>query len=411
MVYCDILRGMIIFWEMSNTPPRSCSGAREYQLHFIKAVFDLWMTGVLYLLAGFGYIFYALLLVYRFLQMKRILVVLLLCVLVLLVGAGGVYLYYFAPIRESTERIELIVEPGGSIARVAERLEELKVVRSSKAFLLWSRFTGVDRAMQAGKYTFVDGEGAINAAQRLWDAEQLSVAVTITEGLTVEQTAALFSRKLGLDSALFVSICLDTAVCSQYGPEDGNLEGYLYPNTYYIHPDADEEEVVRLMVDQFEKVWREVEISPSVQDLSVHEIVTMASIVEKEATLASERTRISGVFHNRLRKGWSLGADPTVRYALRKFSGPLRVSELKNPSPYNTRIHVGLPPGPICSPGFGSIQAAANPLETKELYFVAKWDGSGAHDFSRTGAEHERKKNIIRRQNELRKRQLQKESR
>ncbi len=343
--------------------------------------------------------------------MKKILIVLLVVSLIFLMGVGGGYLYYFAPMGKSTEKIELIVEPGGSISRVARRLEEKGIIRSAEAFLLWTRLTGADRAMQAGKYTFLTGEGVLRAEKRLWDAEALSVAVTIPEGLTVEQTAALVSRELGLDSARFVSICLDSSVRSRYSPEDGSLEGFLYPDTYHIHPDADEEEVIRTMVEHFEKVWPEVEIAPGVQDLSVLEIVTMASIVEKEATVPSERRRISGVFHNRLRKGWSLGADPTVRYALRKFSGPLRVSELKNPSPYNTRLHVGLPPGPICSPGFGSLQAAANPLETKELYFVAKWDGSGEHDFSRTGAEHERKKNIIRRRNEIRKRQAQKESR
>jgi UPF0755 protein len=108
------------------------------------------------------------------------------------------------------------------------------------------------------------------------------------------------------------------------------------------------------------------------------------------------------VFHNRLRLGYPLGADPTVRYALKKFSGDLRVSELNSPSPYNTRRFPGLPPGPICSPGKGALIAAAAPLETKDLYFVARWDGSGTHDFSATNAEHERKKIDIRKRNLLR---------
>jgi UPF0755 protein len=133
--------------------------------------------------------------------------------------------------------------------------------------------------------------------------------------------------------------------------------------------------------------------------LTPRQVVILASIVEKEATLDEERGRIAGVFHNRLRLGYPLGADPTVRYALRKFSGPLRVSELNSRHPYNTRVHRGLPPGPICSPGLGSLEAAACPAETKDLYFVARWDGSGGHDFSRTLAEHERKKRLIRRQN------------
>jgi len=135
---------------------------------------------------------------------------------------------------------------------------------------------------------------------------------------------------------------------------------------------------------------------------SLHEVLTLASIVEKEATLASERGRIAGVFHNRLKKGWPLGADPTVRYIFRKFDGPLYVSELNSDSPYNTRRFAGLPPGPICSPGLGAIQAGAKPDSTDDMFFVALWDGSGAHDFSVTNAEHDRKKLKIREENELR---------
>ena len=136
--------------------------------------------------------------------------------------------------------------------------------------------------------------------------------------------------------------------------------------------------------------------------LSKSQTVVLASIIEKEAVVESERPRISAVFHNRLNKGMPLGADPTVRYIFKKFSGPLLVSELKNRSPYNTRIFAGLPPGPICSPGLASLKAALLPVESRELYFVAKWDGSGAHDFSLTYEEHNRKKETIQRFNQQR---------
>ena len=157
------------------------------------------------------------------------------------------------------------------------------------------------------------------------------------------------------------------------------------------------------MVQKHLSTWSTIEVQSELkQKYSHHQLVTLASIIEREATLFSEQPLISGVFHNRLRKGYPLGADPTVRFALKKFGGPLRVSELNCPSPYNTRRFSGLPPGPICSPGKGALTAAAQPFKTKNLYFVAKWDGSGEHDFSVTNAEHERKKREIRRRNRLR---------
>jgi UPF0755 protein len=139
--------------------------------------------------------------------------------------------------------------------------------------------------------------------------------------------------------------------------------------------------------------------------LTKREIIILASIVEKEAVLAEERPRIAGVFYNRLALRQPLGADPTVRYALKKFSGPLTFADLNVASPYNTRRFTGLPPGPICSPGRASLIAAMSPMRTNELYFVARWDGSGAHEFSVTNEEHSRKKLTIRYQNEKRLRQ------
>jgi UPF0755 protein len=136
--------------------------------------------------------------------------------------------------------------------------------------------------------------------------------------------------------------------------------------------------------------------------LNKKDIVIIASIVEKEALISTELPRIAGVFYNRLRLGVPLGADPTVRYIFKKWSGPLYVSELKSRSPYNTRLHKGLPPGPICSPGRASLAASVSPAQTNELYFVARWDGSGGHEFSATHDDHVRKKNAIRKINEQR---------
>jgi UPF0755 protein len=187
------------------------------------------------------------------------------------------------------------------------------------------------------------------------------------------------------------------------------LEGYLYPNTYRFPDNVSAKEIIIKMVNSFDKVYKTLVPNRNITDkFTKNQIVTIASIVEKEAAIPSERERISAVFHNRIRMGYPLGADPTVRYALHKFDGPLTVSDLNNSSPYNTRKYSGLPPGPICSPGKGALQAAMSPAETKELYFVAKWDGSGAHDFSLTNEEHNRKKMIIRQNNEQRKKIINK---
>ena len=148
------------------------------------------------------------------------------------------------------------------------------------------------------------------------------------------------------------------------------------------------------MQEKINEIWASRENGLPLK--SVKEAVTLASIVEKEAEVAAERPRIAGVFINRLEKRMPLGADPTVRYIFRKFDGPLLASELNAASPYNTRKYAGLPPGPICSPGLASLKATVSPLKTNELYFVAKWDGSGEHEFSVTNEEHGRKKIAIR---------------
>ncbi len=365
----------------------------------------LWLTGALYLFAGAGFVFYGLLWVVRMMQ-TRVRAAVIVVLLVSLTG-GGAFVWYCGAGRRGGAPVEVLVEPGQSLWRVARELDQREVVCSARALVAWMKLTGGERAMQAGLHRFSAGAGVFAAARGLRHAAAVESTVTVPEGLTIEQTARVLSEALGIDSAQFAAVCTSSALASELGLDASSLEGYLFPDTYRFAPDVAVRSIARTMVARFEEQLGRVSVDSTAADhLSRHEIVILASIVEKEATLASERTRIAGVFHNRLRRGIPLGADPTVRYALRKFSGPLRVSELKSTSPYNTRVHRGLPPGPICSPGAGALQAAAAPMQTAELYFVALWDGSGAHDFSRTLAEHERKKNEIRRRNEQRLREL-----
>jgi len=308
---------------------------------------------------------------------------------------------FFLPFGSDHTPVEMTITTGMAPGQIADTLREQGVVRSSAALILWMRARKMERRVQAGLVRLERGDGVLRASRRLLSATPLEITLMIPEGLTIEQTAKHVSRTIGIDTAEFIALCVDTAFIRKCGIDAPTLEGYLYPDTYRLPEKVSSDRIIMRMTAMHMRIWREMAgDSGGAPTLTHHQLVTLASIVEREATLTSEQAHIAGVFHNRLRLGYPLGADPTVRYALKKFSGPLRVSELNSSSPYNTRRFAGLPPGPICSPGRGALVAALQPLETRDLYFVAKWDGSGAHDFSETNAEHDRKKMEIRRRNQ-----------
>jgi UPF0755 protein len=371
----------------------------------IKALGRTWFTGALYILAGAGYVFYAILWMIRFMQTtNRLLVFCVVLCSLMLAAVGAAYL--FVPIHPSRSAIDCTVVKGTSLRSIGKTLARQGVVPSAAVFIAWMKLRGYEAKIQAGKFTFYKGEGIVSASKKLLHAMPVEVAVTIPEGLTMEQTAAVVARALHGDSSEFVRHCSDTALLREHAIPAGTLEGYLFPDTYRFPPDVAPLDIIRRMVAHFEEMAATLPppaVRPGMPLLSRHDYVILASIVEREAELATERQHISGVFHNRLEKKIPLGADPTMRYALRKFNGLLLVSELSMNSPYNTRQYAGLPPGPICSPGLASLYAAMVPVSTKDLYFVAKWDGSGAHDFSLTNMEHARKKDAIRRMNDVRK--------
>ncbi len=365
--------------------------------------FRLWFAGILFILVISGYILYSILWIVRLIgtNKKKFLLTGSIITLFLMLG---VYFFLF-PVGPLKQDVQIIIPRNSSLKSIADTLEKKEVVTSDKVLLLWLKLSGKEKKIQAGKITFKRGEGVISAANKLMHAEAVEVAVTVQEGLTIEQTAARISQVFHIDTSEFIRLCNDSNFVRELGLDAKTMEGYLFPNTYRFTDDVKPAEIIRKMAGQFKNAYATLSAKPLLAGkFTMHEFVTLASIVEKEATLASEQVRIAGVFHNRLKLGYPLGADPTVRYILKKFHGPLRVSELNSSSPYNTRRYPGLPPGPICSPGKGALDAALNPAETKELYFVAKWDGSGAHDFSITNKEHDRKKMEIRRRNELQKR-------
>ena len=214
--------------------------------------------------------------------------------------------------------------------------------------------------------------------------------ITIKEGMIIKEIAAYLGKYHRMDEQDFINHARSPYLISKIDPEAPDLEGYLYPDTYMVHKSMTAEEMVKLMAAKFKEnfshsmKWRAQELN-----LSIRQIMTMASLIEKETASREERFLISSVFHNRLRIGMAMGCDPTIIYALKRdnvYKGKLGWAELKYDSPYNTRLHRGLPPGPICSPGYASIEAALYPENTKYLYFVAK--DSRSHYFSASLREH-----------------------
>jgi UPF0755 protein len=372
-------------------------------IRFLRKAARTWFTGFIYIMAFAGYIFYGILWTLRFMQTNiKIFVVVLVSLLLLIAGTGTSW--FLRPMGPIGHIVEMRVTPGTPLHSIAKSLEQQKVIRWAPALLLWMKLNGTEKHIQAGRFDFLENEGVIAAAKRLLSALPIDVVVFVPEGLTIEQIAKLFMNSaLKIDTALFLTLCHDAGVLNYHKIPASSLEGYLFPNTYRFPEKDSALDIINRMVDRFKKTYEALDTTQTGRfGFSMHQFVTLASIVEKEARIESERPRISAVFHNRLKKNIPLGADPTVRYIFKNFSGPLYVSQLKYASPYNTRVSPGLPPGPICSPGKASLQAAMKPLDSKELYFVAKWDGSGAHDFSTNYKDHDRKKEQIRQQNKIR---------
>ncbi|HKI85893.1 MAG TPA: endolytic transglycosylase MltG, partial [Thermoanaerobaculia bacterium] len=246
-------------------------------------------------------------------------------------------------------------------------------------------------SLKAGEYEFSGKLSPVEVLDKLMRGTVVLHRVTLAEGLTLDETAShLASAGFG-EKSEFLKVMDDPGPISDLDPEARNLEGYLFPETYSFAKGTPEREIVRRMVDTFRKRFASA-IRPQMSTGdSVHRIVVLASIVEKEAKLDGERPLIAAVYRNRLDRHMALYADPTVIYGLEllgRYDGNLRRDDLRFDTPYNTYLHPGLPPGPICSPGLASLRAAVNPADVPYLYFVSRNDGS--HVFSRTLAEHNR---------------------
>jgi UPF0755 protein len=289
------------------------------------------------------------------------------------------------------------VPPGSSFAAAAESLHTAGVIGSPRAFRMYATLRGRDRDLKAGTYEISPGASWGEVIETLAAGRGVQARVTIPEGWQLREIVPHLARALGVSEDSVAAAASDSALRERLGVPTPTLEGYLFPDTYLFSQGTPARDAIRELVRRFENVW-DAEWDTRLQELGMtrHQIVTLASIVEKEARVADERPVIAAVYHNRLRIGMPLQADPTVQYALGRHTERVLFEHLEIESRYNTYRNAGLPPGPIASPGRASIEAALHPADVRYLYFVARPDGR--HEFRRTFDEHRRARDEIRRQ-------------
>ena len=294
------------------------------------------------------------------------------------------------------EAVFVEVERGMGANAVARLLEESGVIGSRHSFIMSYRLFYYPRKIRAGEYALSSPLRAKEVLDLLVKGKVFLHTVTVPEGRTALEIAPLIAPFLADGEGGFMAAFRDVQVISSIDREADNLEGYLFPETYSIPKGISSTEAIGAMVDQFRATlsgaWP---ARAEFLRMSIRQVVTLASLIEKESSVAEEKKLVSAVFHNRLRIRMKLDCDPTIIYALKQkglFNGNLTKKDMSLDSPYNTYRYPGLPPGPICNPGRGALEAALYPADEAYLYFVSRNDGS--HHFSRTFAEHQ---NAVRR--------------
>lgn len=303
--------------------------------------------------------------------------------------------YVGAPADEKDPIRTFTIHEGDSATSVARSLKEQGFIRSADYFLYILRQDGRTTSLRIGRYRLSGAMPPRRIVENLASdtATPTDYRITIPEGFTAEETAIRLQEAGLCDAGDFLRIVRRPSYygIDLHGYNIPNLEGFLFPETYFFDRRSDCESMVGRMVGQFFKVFRERDARRAKElGFSVRQAVTLASLIEEEAKVDSERDLVSSVIHNRLKAGRTLQIDAAVQYALPQRKERLRNRDLEVDSPYNTYKHAGLPPGPICNPGMESIRAALHPAETEYYYYVAKEDGSGAHFFSKSSEEHER---------------------
>lgn len=333
---------------------------------------------------------------------------LMLFITVVVVVLMGIFYYVYESLQpaevKSDEMLKVEIPMGSSVNKISSILKDKGLVRNKTIFYYYTRYKKEDN-FQAGIYYLEQGMEIDSIIGQLKDGKIYadSVKVTIPEGLKISEIADLLAEKGLVEREEFLEITNtmeypDISFMSEIPVEieerENKLEGYLFPETYELRESATEVEIVEIMLEQLEKElkpeWLE-EIEN--KGMTLNEVMALASIIEREVVVDSERKKVSGVYYNRLKKGMKLQADATVQYALGEHTNRVLYADLEIDNPYNTYKYKGLPPGPIAVPGRLSIEAAIFPDKHDYFYYVTKKDGSNEHYFAKTYAEH--KNNIV----------------
>lgn len=288
------------------------------------------------------------------------------------------------------------IPKGSDLKAVSSILKKEGIIDSSLIFNILARYKSAEGGLKAGEYSLSPNMSPLQILSLIQNGKVYQYPVTIPEGYNIFEAASLLHKKGLVNKERFISLAFNGDFIKSLGVETDNLEGYIFPDTYYISRGMDEKVIIKKMVDTFKSiVLDKMLIKIKDRGLTIRQIITIASLIEKETGKEDEKPVISAVFYNRIKKEMRLQCDPTVIYALlikslkggtSSFDGNIRKDDLMIDSPYNTYKYSGLPPGPIANPGMSSINAAINPSDSNYLYFVSKQDGW--HYFSSTIEEH-----------------------
>lgn len=316
-------------------------------------------------------------------------------IVVIIFFLGGFVIFYFPNSFEPSPKI-ITVSKGESFNAVAESLKANNIIFSSTTFKIAGRILGTTHSLRVGKYQFISGASNMDILEDMGNGlSTINSKVTVLEGLRYRQITKILRKEIGIDTAKFNSFFRDTSLIGIYPNHAKSLEGYLMPDTYEFYWQDDEDNVLKRMVSEFREFFVDsLQRRMKQMNMTLNEVMTMASIVEGEALYDDERPIIAGVYYNRLKKRMRLQADPTVLYAVSDHSRRLLKNDLTVSSPYNTYLHYGLPPGPINNPGRKSIIAALYPAIHNYLYFVS--DANGRHRFSKNYEEHRKNVHLYR---------------
>jgi UPF0755 protein len=311
-----------------------------------------------------------------------------LLVCVALACIGLIWIFWLQPYGTPPFPKTVDIPSGTGLGEAAVTLRRHGLLRNSAAFVLVTTVKGQQGRIQAGVYRFESPISPQALLQKLTSGKVFLHRVTFPEGWTVAQVAERLGANGLVDQTRFIQMAREPDFASKLlGFRTPSLEGFLFPDTYRFPPGWGEERVFEMMVQRFQRAFDdELQARAEALGWPILRVVTLASLIEKESSLPSERPLISGVFHRRLRLGMRLESDPSVIYGLEGFDGNLRRKDLSAPHPYNTYRISGLPPGPICNPGIEAIRAVLYPIDEGYLFFVSRNDGS--HQFSRTFREH-----------------------